>query len=1115
MPAPEIAVAYVSIVPSLQGFAGDLKRQMVGPSENAGQQSGDGFASNFKAKALGGAVAIGAAFAKLMGDAIEQSNVTSKLQAQLGASGKDASRYGKVAGQLYSKGVTDTFEGAAESIKAVAQSGLLPPGATNKQLASIATKASDVATVFDQDLGGVTNAVAQMVKTGLAKNSTEAFDIITKGFQGGADKAGDLLDTFNEYGTQFRKLGVGGPQALGLIQQGLKGGARDADLAADALKEFSIRAIDGSDSTKQGFKDIGLSAETMSKRIGKGGKSANEALDLTLDRLRNIKDPVKQSQTAVALFGTQAEDLGKALFAMDPSKATDAIGKVGGSAGKLGKTIRSGPQYQFQTFMRTMQQGLVQALVDHAIPALMDVVDAVKAVAKWAPGAWAWVKDAAPYLAPLAVVVGGLTLALSANAIATGAVTLIMSAYRTAMLIGAAVTNGFAVAQGLLNAVMALNPFVLVAIAIIALGVALVVAYKKSETFRNIVQGAFKAIGAAATWMWENAIKPVVDFIVGAFKLWWTAVKIYITFVVVLFALLGKAFMYLYEKAIAPVVDWIVAAFLMWWSGVKLYFSYIRKGFAVIGEAAKWLYNKAIKPVVDWIVAAFKVWWSGVKVIFGYFKRGLSVLGDAAKWLYHKAIKPALDWIAAKAQWLWAKGVKPAFDMLKRGVHAISDAFTSAKDTIGRQWSKLSAIAKKPIAFIVNTVYSDGIVPVWNKVASAFGAPKLKKLKFASGGVMPGYTPGRDPHKFYSPTGGGLELSGGESIMRPEFTRAVGAGFVHKMNGIAKRGGISGVRNALGGDVTQRFADGGIFGWIKSAASAAKGVGSDAWNGIKKGASWLGDTLESSARAGIKAVVNPLLSKIPGADSPFGKMAKGIPSKIVDSIFGYSKDADKKMDSAGIGGKGTQAALRWARTQNGKPYQWGGNGNPSWDCSGFMSAIESVIRGQKPHRRWATGSFSGATAPAGWVRGMKAPFMIGVTNAGVGHTAGTLNGVNVESRGGGGGVIVGPRARGYKSSLFRDWYGFAPSRKYDSGGWLQPGATMSVNQTGKPEAILTAGQWNSVANLANSGGGGLQPGDTLMLTPDGRTKFEAYIDRRADERISKGLVGPTALGRDF
>jgi SLT domain-containing protein len=45
-------------------------------------------------------------------------------------------------------------------------------------------------------------------------------------------------------------------------------------------------------------------------------------------------------------------------------------------------------------------------------------------------------------------------------------------------------------------------------------------------------------------------------------------------------------------------------------------------------------------------------------------------------------------------------------------------------------------------------------------------------------------------------------------------------------------------------------------------------------------------------------------------------------------------------------------------------------------------------------------------------------------------------------------------------------------RGYDSGGWLPPGATMAVNKTGTPEAILTGRQWDSVQALAAQGASG-------------------------------------------
>ncbi|MFF3416817.1 transglycosylase SLT domain-containing protein [Streptomyces sp. NPDC002698] len=83
---------------------------------------------------------------------------------------------------------------------------------------------------------------------------------------------------------------------------------------------------------------------------------------------------------------------------------------------------------------------------------------------------------------------------------------------------------------------------------------------------------------------------------------------------------------------------------------------------------------------------------------------------------------------------------------------------------------------------------------------------KPKKTNSATGGVLPGYTPGADVHHFVSPTAGSLHLSGGEAVMRPEWTEAVGPGFVNQMNMLARTQGSAGVRKAM------RFAGGGVLG---------------------------------------------------------------------------------------------------------------------------------------------------------------------------------------------------------------------------------------------------------------------------------------------------------------
>ena len=100
---------------------------------------------------------------------------------------------------------------------------------------------------------------------------------------------------------------------------------------------------------------------------------------------------------------------------------------------------------------------------------------------------------------------GYLTATSAATVVQTAATTALAAAHKAAES-GA---TGLAVAQAGLNAVLKANPIGLVVSVLAALATALVTAYQTSETFRNIVNGAFQAvaniaksaIGAAIGWL--------------------------------------------------------------------------------------------------------------------------------------------------------------------------------------------------------------------------------------------------------------------------------------------------------------------------------------------------------------------------------------------------------------------------------------------------------------------------------------------------------------------------------------------------------------------------------------------------------------------------------------
>lgn len=305
--------------------------------------------------ALGVSVAgVGAAITK----GLDAQAATAKMQAQLGVTATESKRIGGVAGKLYSQAYGESMDEVREAISKVVQNMDGMRTASNADLQATTARAMDLATVMGEEVGPITVAVSQMLKTGLARNGKEAFDVLTRGVQLGANKAEDLLDTFNEYSTQFRDLGLNAAQAMGIITQGLKGGARDADVVADAMKELNIRVQDLS--AAPALEKLGLDAQAMAEAFGKGGPVARAALDQILDRLRAVEDPTKRYALAQQILGTQSEDMAKALMKIDPSKATQELGQFAGAADKAGKALGGTLKARLTGYKRTVETQVVK-----------------------------------------------------------------------------------------------------------------------------------------------------------------------------------------------------------------------------------------------------------------------------------------------------------------------------------------------------------------------------------------------------------------------------------------------------------------------------------------------------------------------------------------------------------------------------------------------------------------------------------------------------------------------------------------------------------------------------------------------------------------------------------
>ena len=155
-----------------------------------------------------------------------------------------------------------------------------------------------------------------------------------------------------------------------------------------------------------------------------------------------------------------------------------------------------------------LNSGLFSALGDIIVKANELVVSITEDDAKMAA-----LKETIGVLTAAVVAVTAAVLSYKATVAAATAITALHTAATTAMAAAhkaaAAGATGLQVAQAALNTVLSANPIGLVVAALAALAAGLVTAYHTSETFRNIVNGAFQAvasiaqstIGAAIGWL--------------------------------------------------------------------------------------------------------------------------------------------------------------------------------------------------------------------------------------------------------------------------------------------------------------------------------------------------------------------------------------------------------------------------------------------------------------------------------------------------------------------------------------------------------------------------------------------------------------------------------------
>ena len=215
-------------------------------------------------------------------------------------------KYQTVLEDIYKNNYGESFADIADAMATTTKN---MQALDDESLQNVTESAFVLRDTFGYDIAETTRAAGTMMEQ-FGITGEDAMNMIAAGAQNGLDYSGEFLDSINEYSVQFAKVGMGAEDMFKIFEAGAASGAFNLDKVGDAMKELSIRVVDGSDTTAEGFALLGLNADEMAAKFAAGGDSAKEAFNETIEALADMEDPLKQNQAGVDLLGTMWEDLG-------------------------------------------------------------------------------------------------------------------------------------------------------------------------------------------------------------------------------------------------------------------------------------------------------------------------------------------------------------------------------------------------------------------------------------------------------------------------------------------------------------------------------------------------------------------------------------------------------------------------------------------------------------------------------------------------------------------------------------------------------------------------------------------------------------------------------------
>ena len=508
-------------------------------------------------------------------------------------------------------------------------------------------------------------ASLQNIKLSLGQAFLPIYNAVLPALTTLADALGRVINTFAQFvQALFGKTAT--TQAKAVQQQAV---------AMTELGDATEEAAKKANKNLQSFDEVHQLQEEMSDTAAGGVFTADTAAVAPME-LEDVGEP--------EAFSKFQEVLEKLAVLFGP--VADGFHKLKKAAEPVIKNIGKGLKWFYDNVLApfgkwTISEALPAWLnmIAASMAILNPIIEAFKPLAIWL---WenflqpiaSWVGDA--YIAWLNMLTEafrnlGDWMAQNQAAVTAGLAGILSGilAYQAINNIPAIITTVKTALSGLGAAFSALkSPIGLVVAAIAALVAGFVYFYTTNESFRGTVDSILKAIADAAIFLWENALKPLGEFLATVFVAAWDIVS--------------KAAQWLWQNVLVPFGN-----FLVWlWNSVlvpvgSILVDVLGIAFQTVADIAKSFWENVLVPLGNALAEMFGPAVEAVSAVLSFLWNDVFV--PFAEFLI-SIFKPIIEALIKVFEFLWRNVFKPLAEFVGGVFVAVFDnMFKSIGDIIG------------------------------------------------------------------------------------------------------------------------------------------------------------------------------------------------------------------------------------------------------------------------------------------------------------------------------------------------------------------------------------------------------------------------------------------------